>query len=959
MTQPFSGTILKGIYRLEHQIGVGGFSQVFAAQQQGMARRVAVKILLPDVTSIDQQAVQRFELEGSNLQRLASPHTVRVHDVGRTAHDVPFMVMELLQGRSLLNVMRSGPLPHERVRQIAIQALKALGEAHEQDIVHRDVTPGNIMLCSYYEEPEFVKIIDFGIAKLIDDHRIALTQQGKVMGTPRFMAPEQLKGQPVGPHTDLYALGLVMAEALCGQEIYASGRPVHLIVQQQISTDPPPIPEAVLQGPLGAVVRRATLKTPGDRYPSARAMLRDLRALDSLGAYTVGASGIGWEGAANHQDGTEQLSLPANLGEHTPGDVVCGYRLEQLLLEKSSTLLFRASQPGLERTVVLKLLKPELRSNAQLLGRFERELSLIGKLQHPNLVVAIDGGLPPRADTPFLAFEDLQGATLLQALTQPEPRPMGSDRVAEIATQVLAALGQAHKLGVVHRNLKPSNIVLCETPGSRDAVKVIDLGLARLFDEGQANPVTREGQPVGSPRYMAPEQFTSQGLGPHTDLYALGLIMAEALSGQAMVNPHQPITSIIQAQCSPDPLPLPDAVQQSPLAAVVRKATAKGLDERYISAAQMLHDIEALTAARRASSARPTRRPQSRGVAPWGMVGCDARRSGQAASPGPTRTPRVRWALTAESPLLSPPTVGRDGTLYISLPHGQLRAITPSGDWGWQLDLPMELLTSPAIGLDGTLYIGTGDGQLVAVESWGELRWARPIGHAIRAPLLINARDHILAVSTDGVMAEFLNDGTNVWTGRTPGGVDLGGVASTPSGSLRLGARDRHVRAVKPGGDLLWQFKTRGDLHASVALGRDGACYATTTDGHLYALDASGVEMWRARIGVRPVAPPSVDRDGVVFVASDQGTLLALSGGQPRWSVQLDSPVYTRPVLDLDGNVFVSCVNGKLAAFSPGGHLAWHLRFDQPLITPPVLGADQTLYVGCDDGSLYALTTAP
>ena len=285
---PTEGQIVAGRYRIEALIGQGGFGAVYRATQVNLGRTVALKVVLPELLSQD-DGLARFRREAQLAQRLTHPNTVRIYDSGESEGGAPFIVWEYLEGRSLDAALREeGALAPARVARIAAQILKSLMEAHGLGILHRDIKPANVFLARVPGEVDFVKVLDFGIAKSTRSGTLAqLTQAGQTVGTPSYMAPEQVLGDEVSCASDLYALGLLMAEALSGRRVYDSPSGVE-VCMQQISEQPVPLPEAALRSALGPVIARATQKKPAMRYASAGEMLADLERLDP--ARTAAAS---------------------------------------------------------------------------------------------------------------------------------------------------------------------------------------------------------------------------------------------------------------------------------------------------------------------------------------------------------------------------------------------------------------------------------------------------------------------------------------------------------------------------------------------------------------------------------------------------------------------------------------------------------------------------------------------
>lgn len=324
------GDLFAKRYRLEERLGEGAFGVVYRATQTEIGREVALKILHPDLLrSVGN--VKRFVREAQLAQRLEHPNTVKLYDVGQTEDGLPFIAFQMLRGRPLDEVLKDdGPMSSRRVTRIATQVLKSLMEAHEQGIIHRDIKPPNIFLSDFPGEPDFVTVLDFGIAKPIakegDVASTALTAHGMPIGTPAYMAPEQVKGEDtIGPYTDLYALGLVMAELLTG-EIVVRGPSLLDVCLVQASENPAPLPSVVLTSPLSEVIQKATQKNRARRYRHAREMFDDLESVagatsaEQFDLPVVGPSASGAFGYAAPQNGshqaqrTEPATYPPSLG---------------------------------------------------------------------------------------------------------------------------------------------------------------------------------------------------------------------------------------------------------------------------------------------------------------------------------------------------------------------------------------------------------------------------------------------------------------------------------------------------------------------------------------------------------------------------------------------------------------------------------------------------------------------
>ena len=261
-----------GRYRILDELGHGAMGVVYRAEDPSLDRVVALKTIQLGYADEDRKAYEkRFMLEAKAAGKLTHPNIVTIFDYGEE-EDIAYMAMELLEGQDLRSRIRQGEVPPMEAVEIALQVADGLGFAHEFGVVHRDVKPGNIMLL----ERGAVKIMDFGIARMrFAEHK---TSTGMVLGTPRYMSPEQIGGQPVDQRSDIFSLGTVLYEMLTQTTLFA-GQDVNQIAHSVATTEPTP-PSRVHPGlpqMLDFIVARALKKDPSVRYQDAYEMAADLR----------------------------------------------------------------------------------------------------------------------------------------------------------------------------------------------------------------------------------------------------------------------------------------------------------------------------------------------------------------------------------------------------------------------------------------------------------------------------------------------------------------------------------------------------------------------------------------------------------------------------------------------------------------------------------------------------------
>ena len=276
------GDVVGGRYRIDGVVGRGGFGAVYRATQQDTGAEVALKVLLKNFTSSKVDA-KRFKREAALVQKLRHPNVVQLLDFGTTEEGVSYIAFELLKGTPLSKFLKAeGAMPLYRAAQVTRDILGALAAAHAMGVIHRDIKPGNVFLLEGTEE---AKVLDFGIAKAVTGEEAAatqLTEAGQMIGTPHYMAPEQVRGTGVVPGTDVYATGLLFAEMICGRRM-VKGSALIDIYMMHISGDPIALPEVVTSSPVGEVIARAVDKVVEQRYATAGEMLAALdRAMPGL-----------------------------------------------------------------------------------------------------------------------------------------------------------------------------------------------------------------------------------------------------------------------------------------------------------------------------------------------------------------------------------------------------------------------------------------------------------------------------------------------------------------------------------------------------------------------------------------------------------------------------------------------------------------------------------------------------
>jgi serine/threonine-protein kinase len=279
-TDPFVGRTLDEKYLVEEHLGAGGMGAVYRARHLSMDRPVAIKFLQQRLVE-DEAARVRLQTEARAAVKLRHPNAVSVTDFGETSEGVVYIVMELLEGRTLREIVsREAPLETARAISIMLQVSDAVAAAHDAGIIHRDLKPSNILITQNADQPAAVKVLDFGIATFSaddDEDATALAHTNTIIGTPRYMSPEQHNGNDLTPAADVYSLGVILYEMLTGMVPFSGSTPAE-IAQKHENNPPHPLREIVAAIPneIEHDVLHALEKHPADRPANAGAFRREL-----------------------------------------------------------------------------------------------------------------------------------------------------------------------------------------------------------------------------------------------------------------------------------------------------------------------------------------------------------------------------------------------------------------------------------------------------------------------------------------------------------------------------------------------------------------------------------------------------------------------------------------------------------------------------------------------------------
>jgi len=568
---PFSADFMSR-YEMVGFLGKGAMGAVFLMRQLNLDRLVAVKAVRN--AGLTDKENRRLIKESRVVAQLSHPAIRAIHDAGIDGA-VPYMVCEYVEGETLAaRLAESGALELADALKIALALLEGLEVAHQQGIVHRDVKPGNILL----DRRDRPKLVDFGLATMLTMNTIE-TVSGRILGTPRYMSPEQCNGLETTAASDLYAMGLVLFEMLTGALPFDGPGPMNFMDQhvhaapRAVSVARPGLPEG-----LDAIVARALEKRPADRHASAAAFAEALLEVYSQ-LTAVSFTRTTRLRVAPLKPAPEPVASPALLTGR--------YRLVRALGHSTLGEMWLAHDQTLEEDVAVRLLPERVWSNPAARAVMVREAKNALRLAHPNVVHVfhLEPGHPP-----FLVREFVTGPSLATEIARREQahaRPFSLAEALSVLEGVAAALEHAHARGVLHRDLNPTNVVLEASDSGTLIPRVTDFGMAAALDAlPDAGPASPAEQACRAPEVLA-------GAEPdvRADVYALGALL------------YQMSTLALPARAADGELAW--AAVPASAVALLRAALSPDRDRRPASATAFLEALRAATTA----AAPPVSRP--------------------------------------------------------------------------------------------------------------------------------------------------------------------------------------------------------------------------------------------------------------------------------------------------------------------------------------------------------------
>lgn len=551
------GDVIAARYEIITSLGQGGMGSVYQALDRELDRVIALKTIRPDLAS-NASVLRRFKTEILLARQITHRNVIRIFDFG-VAEGLRFITMEFVEGEDLKSrLKRQGRFAPDDAVAIMRQICDGLQAAHAEDVIHRDLKPQNILI----DRQNHIRIMDFGLARSFEAPHV--TQTGALLGTPDYMSPEQARGERADLRSDIFAAGLIFYELLTGDLPFKADSVVEKLLRRtRERARPPEFIHPATPKRLSGIVMRCLETDPASRYPSAYEIVCDLDNPESL--------------VSSSRSGT-----PVRLG---PGTMLGSrYRIDAEAGEGGMGKVYRATDLDLGRTVALKVVRSELAGDPQNFERLKREILLASRVTHRHVLRIHDLGEADGVRFVSMAWVDGEDLATLIGRTG----PLAEDRLLALAKQLCEGLEAAHREGVIHRDLKPHNVLL----DSSGNVCISDFGLAETLNVSERTPSGQDSGVSGTPRYMSPEQVQGKAVDQRTDIYSLGLVLYEMATGVVPFRDSSALETMLQrvTETPKSPKLLIPALSDK-LAQVILRCLEQDPAKRYQSARELSDEL--------------------------------------------------------------------------------------------------------------------------------------------------------------------------------------------------------------------------------------------------------------------------------------------------------------------------------------------------------------------------------
>ncbi|WP_372364728.1 protein kinase [Candidatus Uabimicrobium sp. HlEnr_7] len=565
-------------YEVVAKLGQGAMAEVFKIYHPGLNKHFALKLTgssLSKVGTMSDQDSKRFVREARVSAQLKHPNIVSVIDNG-TKGGRDYLIMDYVNGITLDDYITKEKPSYNDCLGIIIKVADALTHAHKQGIVHRDLKPGNVML-----EGKEPMLMDFGLAKPVDVDN-SFTQMGTVLGTPSYMAPEQAQGRidEIDARSDVYGLGAILYYMLTKKAPFERKvvmATLMAVVREDVvppSANNPDVPEKIEK-----ICLKSLQKKPSNRFQSTEEMAKYIRAyLDPQGAQNLE---INRETMVEKSSKTPKTGLAGKRIKKS--GALAKYIVKKELAKGGMGVVYLAEDPQLQRTVAIKILHSRQHASEKENQRFIQEARMAAKLSHGNIVTVFEVG--ECEEGYFIAMEYFPAKDLEQLIKSRQKFFQQDIKYScQVAIKTLEGIQHAHENNVLHRDLKPANILVRDKD-----LKITDFGLATDATTKASGKKIFMGTPV----YCSPEQIKCQKLDARSDLYSIGIILYQMLTGSV------PFTGKsfdqLSAKISKRPPKAPTKLNANiprDLENIILTALSKKAEERYSDANDFKLDLQ-------------------------------------------------------------------------------------------------------------------------------------------------------------------------------------------------------------------------------------------------------------------------------------------------------------------------------------------------------------------------------